>query len=227
MRFLLPIVSLCIQYTMNVYVCMNLRNITKHKKSKYIAYWLLSCVYANKYFVTWICGIRWGIFFSSSQSKHFIISSISVNVGCEGLGWIQLAQNRVHWLAHINMVMNLCVAWNVGKFLTSWVTISFSFIWTLIYELGSCLCTLVWCKTGQVVSSDTCDLYLGDAWFASQLGHQPSWQVFHSFPQLLKANARIVPEIMSQLFFSTYFPIHYPLSSNHLLLYSLTYWQCH
>jgi hypothetical protein len=27
--------------------------------------------------------------------------------GCEGVGWIHLAQDRVHWQVLVNMVMNL------------------------------------------------------------------------------------------------------------------------
>jgi len=33
-----------------------------------------------------------------------------VEVGCEGVDWIQLAQDMDHWLAHVNMVMNLLVS---------------------------------------------------------------------------------------------------------------------
>jgi hypothetical protein len=41
-------------------------------------------------------------------------------VGCESEHWIELAYDRVQWLAIVNMLMNLRVPWKVGSFLTSW-----------------------------------------------------------------------------------------------------------
>ena len=38
-------------------------------------------------------------------------------VGCEGMDWIDLAQDRGRWRAFVNVVMNLLVAQNVGNFL--------------------------------------------------------------------------------------------------------------
>ena len=40
-------------------------------------------------------------------------------VGCEGMDWIKLAQDRDRWQALLNVVMNLRVPQNVGNFLTS------------------------------------------------------------------------------------------------------------
>jgi hypothetical protein len=46
-------------------------------------------------------------------------------IRCEGVNWIRLAEDRIHWWAVVNMVMNLWVLWKVGNILTSWMTISF------------------------------------------------------------------------------------------------------
>ena len=40
-------------------------------------------------------------------------------VGCGGMDWIKLAQDRERWQAIVNGVMNLGVPYNVGNFLTS------------------------------------------------------------------------------------------------------------
>jgi len=40
-------------------------------------------------------------------------------VGCEGLDWIDLAQDRVRWGALVNTVMNLRVSYNARYILTS------------------------------------------------------------------------------------------------------------
>jgi hypothetical protein len=47
-------------------------------------------------------------------------------VGCGGVDWIGLAQNRERWRELVNAVMNLRVHLNEGNFLTSCKPVSFS-----------------------------------------------------------------------------------------------------
>ena len=47
-------------------------------------------------------------------------------VGCESMNWIELSQDRDRWLALVNAMMNLRVAYSAGNFLTSFERISFS-----------------------------------------------------------------------------------------------------
>jgi len=47
-------------------------------------------------------------------------------VGCGGMDWIKLAQDRDRWQARVNAIMKLRVVKNVGNFLTSCKPVSFS-----------------------------------------------------------------------------------------------------
>jgi hypothetical protein len=47
-------------------------------------------------------------------------------IGWDGMDWIDLSQNRDQWRALGNMVMNLLVLQNAGKFLSSCTIGSFS-----------------------------------------------------------------------------------------------------
>ena len=47
-------------------------------------------------------------------------------VGCGGMGWIKLAQDRDRWWALVNAVMSLRAPKNAGNFLTSCKPVSFS-----------------------------------------------------------------------------------------------------
>jgi hypothetical protein len=55
-----------------------------------------------------------------------IILSCIVKVGCVGMDWIELAEDRDRWRALVNAVMNLWVPQNEGNFWTSCKPLSFS-----------------------------------------------------------------------------------------------------
>ena len=47
-------------------------------------------------------------------------------VGCGGMDWIDVAQDRDRWRSLVDMVVNLWVPFNAGNYLTSLKPVSFS-----------------------------------------------------------------------------------------------------
>jgi hypothetical protein len=63
------------------------------------------------------------------RPRHRWVDSIKMDLRAIGLGgmeWIDLAQDRVQIRALVNMVLNLQVSYNAGKFLSSCTTGGFS-----------------------------------------------------------------------------------------------------
>jgi hypothetical protein len=63
------------------------------------------------------------------RPRHRWMDHIKIDlreIGWDGMDWIDLAQDRDQWRALVNMVMNLWVPKNAGKFLSSCIIGSFS-----------------------------------------------------------------------------------------------------
>jgi hypothetical protein len=87
--------------------------------------------------------------------------------------------------------------------------------WTFGYQSS-------WC------SGNSLDLYMGSAYFKSQLGQWLSSLGFLcGSPQSLQANAEIVPQLGHNHFPLNPFHSIIHLSSYHFMLHSLWYWKHH
>jgi len=54
------------------------------------------------------------------------IKMVLQELGCGGMDWIELAQDRYRWWILVNAVMNLQVPYNVENFVTNIKAVSFS-----------------------------------------------------------------------------------------------------
>jgi len=57
-------------------------------------------------------------------------------VGCRGMDWIDLAQDRDMWQALVNVVINLQVPYDAGNFLTNCQPVTFSSRRTLLHGVN-------------------------------------------------------------------------------------------
>jgi hypothetical protein len=78
-----------------------------------IIYVFMSTYYSDfactKYFnVAFNCSIKWCIFPIGALYRHDI-QTLIVLIGCGGMNWIDLAEDRDRWQALVNVVMNLQV----------------------------------------------------------------------------------------------------------------------
>jgi hypothetical protein len=61
-----------------------------------------------------------------SRRRREYIKADLLEVGCEGMDFTELAQDRESWRTLVNEAMNLRVPLNAGNFLTSCKPVSFS-----------------------------------------------------------------------------------------------------
>jgi hypothetical protein len=75
-------------------------------------------------------------------------------VGCGGMDWIELAEDRGRWWALVKSIMNLRVPYSVGNFFTSCKPVSFSRRTLLMYHCSRCyffLISIGWILSGQTM----------------------------------------------------------------------------
>jgi hypothetical protein len=51
--------------------------------------------------------------------KRWDVKTDLKEIGCEGVDWIHLVQDRNQWQTLVNMIMNLCVPQKAGNLLIS------------------------------------------------------------------------------------------------------------
>ena len=105
----------------------------------FILVYLLVCYYYYYYYYYGAYGWGEGVFrvlLGKAEGKRPLgrprrtwVDNIRMDlqeVGCEYMDWIGLAQDRDRWRTLVSAVMNLQVPWNMGNFLTSCKSVSFS-----------------------------------------------------------------------------------------------------
>jgi hypothetical protein len=50
---------------------------------------------------------------------------LSEGLGCKGMDWIHLVQDRDKWQAVVNTTANLLVPYHAGNFLSGFITVSY------------------------------------------------------------------------------------------------------